>query len=782
MGIVFAKSRPSALLGKSAAMQAAARRCGLLLFLLPGVAAAELNFQQVILDNTYIAYERDVGDIDGDGDNDLVAIQEGDTTLQIFRAPAWARSTLITFTGTYRYPRADDSKLADIDGDGDLDAITRLGAGPSDDGPGIAVWCENLGDGSNFKQHLIGNSLEYVKDIVVADFDRDRRLDVAMRMDSRTQLWLQNVGGTWTEVRLKHPPHEGMEAGDLDMDGDPDLILNGFWFPTPDTPAAARVAANYPTNVIDAAWFTQIGDWTANSCKVVVGDFDGDGKNDVAFSQSERAGHAVAWYRSSTPRVAGTWSKQPVAVVDFCHTLQAADWDLDGDVDLLVGGMIQSQHRGLKLMLNGGGGTNWAPFVIQTDGSYSAETGDIDNDGDLDIVGIRNWNSAPTYLYRNNAARGPSLDSWFYHQVSAAHVRTFGLCFPDVNGDGDLDIASGPFVYLNPGPPLTGAWTQVALPNGAHAFATLDVDGDRFADLLAQKDNGGTKRIDLFWVEAANAAGTSWATPVLIGNVPRSDHPEGFQGYRVAQLVVGGRSEIAVSTLQGVYYFAVPETNPAAGNWPRTFVAPNDSDEGVGVADIDGDGDLDLSFTSGASKQVKWARNPGDGSGNWRVFTIGAFPEADWPDRCEAADLNGDGRVDIIATEENRGTAPDALACWWEQPPGGATNTNWPRHTITTQFTLNSLDVADVDRDGDLDLVLAEHRGTKRIAVWENNGRGAFTERRVGQNHESHLGARLADLDTDGDLDLISIAYDDFTKLHLWRNDSPRGTRGPKSK
>jgi len=736
----------------------------------PVAIRAELKFQQVILDKSYIAYERDVGDIDGDGRNDVAAVMEGDTTVQVFHAPTWRRSTLTAFTGEHRYPRADDFKLADIDGDGDLDVVTRLGRGPSDDGAGIAVWCENLG-GSNFVQHLIGNSLEYVKDIVVADFDRDRRPDVAMRMDSRTQLWLQEPGGTWAEVLLTHPAHEGMEPGDLDMDGDPDLVFNGYWFETPDTPASARVATNYAYHAIDAAWFNQAGDWTKNSCKVIVGDFDGDGRNDVALSHSERAGHAVAWYGSATPHVDGTWSKHVVAVVDYCHTLQATDFDLDGDVDLLAGGMIQSQQRGLRLMLNAGEGTNWTEFVIQTDGSYSAELGDIDNDGDPDIVGIRNWNSAPTWIYRNPVRR-LGLDHWTYHQVSGAHVRTFGLCFPDVDRDGDLDIASGPFVYLNPGTPLTNAWTQVSLPGAVHAFATLDVDGDEFADLIAQKDNSGAGRIDLFWVEAANATGTLWAAPILIANAPRGDHPEGFQGDRVAQLAAGGRPEIAVSTMQGVYYFVVPGTNPSAGDWPRTFVAPNDSDEGIGVADIDGDGNLDISFTSGGDKQVKWARNPGDGTGNWSVFTIGSFPEADWPDRCEAADFSGDGRVDILVTEENGGAAADALACWWEQPAGGATDANWLRHTITTQYTMNSLDAADMDQDGDADLILAEHRGRKGIAVWENDGHGAFSERRVDEGHESHLGGCAVDLDGDGDLDLVSIAYDDFTRLHLWRNDS----------
>jgi hypothetical protein len=745
----------------------------------PGAAAKEVKFERVILDDAYIAYERDVGDIDGDGRKDVVAVQEGDTTLQIFRAPSWDRSTLISFTGTDRYPRADDLKLADIDGDGDMDVVTRLGNAPTSDSAGIAVWCENLGVGSKFAQHLIGNSLGYVKDIVVADFDRDGRPDVAMRMDSRTQLWLQDATG-WSEVLLDHPPHEGMEAGDLDGDGDPDLILNGFWFPTPDSPAAARDAAKYVRKIIDTAWFNQSGDWTANSCKVVVGDFDGDGSNDVAFSQSERAGYAVAWYRSPTPRMDGTWSKREIAVVDFCHTLQAADWDLDGDPDLLVGGMTQSQHRGLKLLLNGGAGTDWEESVIQAEGSYSAETGDIDDDGDPDIVGIRNWNAPPTYIYRNTARPGPALDPWPYHRASAAHVRTFGLCFVDVDGDRDLDIASGPFVYLNPGLPLAGEWKQVPLPDGVHAFGSLDVDGDDRVDLIAQKDSPRTDRINLSWVEAANAAGTAWVAPVPIGDVPRSDHPEGFQGSLVAQFVGGGRPEVAVSTMRGIYYFSVPVTDPAAGSWPRTDVAPNDSDEGLGAADIDGDGHIDITFTSGRDKRVKWARNPGDRSSRWEVFTIGSFPEADWPDRCEAADLNGDGRADIIVTEENRGDAPDALACWWEQPPAGATSPDWPRHTIATQYTMNSLDQADIDRDGDIDLIIAEHRGARRIAVWENDGRGVFKERRVGQGHESHLGGRTADLDGDGDLDLISIAYDGFADLHLWSNptEPPRADKG----
>lgn len=734
---------------------------------------AEMNFQLVTLDASRVAYERDVADINLDGQNDVVCVSESETAIRAYLAPDWTPVVVTTPSGPCPWPRADDFKATDMDGDGDADLVARLGPAQNSDAAGIAAWFENL-NGTGWVQRTIGDSPDYVKDICVADLDRDGKMDVVMRHDSATRIYMQETG-SWTLVTLTHAAHEGMEVADLDMDGDPDIILNGFWFATPDTPAEARLASNYTQTVIDAAWFNQTGDWTANSCKVVAGDFDGDGSNDVAFSHSERAGYAVTWYRSPTPRIAGSWTAHPLPVVDYCHNLQAADWDLDGDADLLVGGMANSQHRGIKLWLNLQRGTNWSEFTIQTDGSYSAETGDIDNDGDPDIVGINNWNSAPTWIYRNNAGGGPSLDFWFYHPVSVSHTRTFGLCFPDLDGDGDLDIASGRFLYRNPGPPMTGTWAQVTLPGSGHAFATLDVDGDSLADLIDQQDNPGANRLDLYWLETSNAAATAWHTPRLIGNVPRSEHAEGFQGYRIADLDGTPPLEIVISSMGGIYAFAIPASNPEAGAWPRTLLASNDSDEGIGAADLDADGDTDIAFTSGAARQVKWARNPGNGSAPWDVFTIGSFPEADWPDRCDIADLNRDGRPDIVVTEENGGSTADALACWWEQPAAGPTNGGWTRHTLATQYTMNSLDTGDVDRDGHPDIALAEHRGTLRIAIWQNDGTGGFREKRVGTGRENHLGARLADLDGDGDLDLAGIAYDNYTQVHLWRNDSASG-------
>lgn len=178
---------------------------------------------------------------------------------------------------------------------------------------------------------------------------------------------------------------------------------------------------------------------------------------------------------------------------------------------------------------------------------------------------------------------------------------------------------------------------------------------------------------------------------------------------------------------------------------------------------------MDIAGTTGDSKQVEWYLNPGDDSGEWTAYPVGTFDEALYPDRTETADLNGDGRLDVIVTEEN-GEDSDAQSFWWEQTADPTSN-NWIRHLITTQATTNSLDVADMDRDGDTDIILAEHRGSKKLAIWANDGKGNFTEQVVDTGKESHLGAQTVDLDGDGDLDIVSIGWDEPQFIHVWRND-----------
>jgi hypothetical protein len=143
------------------------------------------------------------------------------------------------------------------------------------------------------------------------------------------------------------------------------------------------------------------------------------------------------------------------------------------------------------------------------------------------------------------------------------------------------------------------------------------------------------------------------------------------------------------------------------------------------------------------------------------------------------ADLNGDGRADIVVTEESWQTQERVaqLLCFEQGGPHEAPS--WGRRSILTAGSLNSLGVADLDHDSDLDLVTCEHKGKdKRLFVLENDGRGRFTPHVIDRGKESHLGTLLFDLDGDGDLDILSVAWDEFRFLHLWRNDARKRTRG----
>ncbi|WP_287182686.1 VCBS repeat-containing protein [Mesorhizobium sp.] len=144
----------------------------------------------------------------------------------------------------------------------------------------------------------------------------------------------------------------------------------------------------------------------------------------------------------------------------------------------------------------------------------------------------------------------------------------------------------------------------------------------------------------------------------------------------------------------------------------------------------------------------------GDGSADWRRRDVANVPNMVYPDRVSVADLDADGRTDIVVSEEN-GQADHAKACWWRNP--GDLRPNWEQQEITSRGSLNSLSVADMNDDGRPDLVMGEHRGALRLSLWRNLGGGRFIEQLVDEGVESHLGARTVDLDGDGDREIVSI-------------------------
>ncbi|WP_287205227.1 VCBS repeat-containing protein [Mesorhizobium sp.] len=159
----------------------------------------------------------------------------------------------------------------------------------------------------------------------------------------------------------------------------------------------------------------------------------------------------------------------------------------------------------------------------------------------------------------------------------------------------------------------------------------------------------------------------------------------------------------------------------------------------------------------------------GDGSVDWRRRDVANVPNMVYPDRVSVADLDADGRTDIVVSEEN-GQADHAKAYWWRNP--GDLRPNWEQQEITSRGSLNSLSVADMNDDGRPDLVMGEHRGALRLSLWRNLGGGRFIEQLVDEGVESHLGARTVDLDGDGDREIVSIGWDAPHAIHVLLNDA----------
>ena len=229
--------------------------------------------------------------------------------------------------------------------------------------------------------------------------DHDGKLDVIVRTKHKFAIYFQESPVSWIEVKTDNVEREGMKIGDVDGDGDYDVVMNGFWLENPRRPRKDT----WERYDIDPMWYKDItGGWQDHSVMADVKDLNNDGKVDVILSHSEKTGFTIAWYELANPKGGpGAWTKHEVGVVDYCHTLRCDDVDLDGDIDIVAATLIRKKSPEICVFVNEGKGLTWRKQPLAAASAYKAKTGDIDNDGDIDIVTARSWDMGPLQLWRN---------------------------------------------------------------------------------------------------------------------------------------------------------------------------------------------------------------------------------------------------------------------------------------------------------------------------------------------------------------------------------------------
>ena len=490
-------------------------------------------------------------------------------------------------------------------------------------------------------------------------------------------------------------------------------------------------------------------------------DVDGDGDIDVLNTGLEAVGNDIAWWEN-TSGDGSTWTEHIIdGAVDGAVAVSPADMDGDGDVDV-VGAAYNA--GGVSWWENtAGDGSAWTVHTVDSGvlGPNSIWVGDVDADGDSDIVGTGFGDGA--MWWENTAGDG---SAWTEYTIdSTAYVQE--LTVADVDGDGDPD-------FLAAGGNSIAWWANETLHRSAvyaagqfidgvfgtaASVSAADVDGDGDTDVLgaAYSDN------EIAWWENTAGDGSAW-TEHTIDAAFTAAH-----SVSAADVDGDGDTDVlgAANSADEITWWENTAGDGSA--WiDHTIDAAFDGAISVTAADVDGDGDTDVLGAAQAGNTVAWWENTaGDGS-TWTEHTIdGAFDQAS---SVFASDVDGDGDTDVLGA----GVVANSIA-WWENTAGDGSA--WTEHTIDGDFNgAISVSGADVDGDGDPDVVGAA-RGAGDITWWENTaGNGsAWTEHNISIDFDNAISVHTTDLDGDGDIDVLGAAIiaGDIT---WWENTAGDGS------
>ena len=623
----------------------------------------------------------------------------------------------------------------DMDGDGDLDLLM---AGV--DGSRI-YWAEQM-DGGIFRGLRFVAALAepaQFQSVWGADMDGDGDQDVLITTSGPSILsgvgWFENLGGERFGSLHAVPgglrPAGKARTADMDGDGLEDVV--------------------YCRSQIDPVWQKNLGNGqyggvrvlvdlgTSHCTNLMVRDLNGDGVVDVIWSTREPS--EAGWVPGLGNGAFGT--ALPVDVGGAVQVnFDLADWDGDGDPDLVYADLHGQRVLWTENLGNDFGATQ--PIAFGVVGPSQLAAGDMDGDGDSDLVFCGAQAVGLSWI-ENLGTSG-----WTSPEMFGAFP---GWCWDfflkDIDRDGDLDpmlLAGSLMWFENLGAGSFEDPTRIGTALNDGAPVDFDRDGD--LDLLG---SNLAKTEVLLGENRFGGAFSGPAEPVL---------SLAHQEFAALDLDLDGDVDLAVAQFDAsIAELAVRFMRNDQGvfSYQGDIYQANDFNGGsfsLFVEHMDGDANPDLAvfIQQGIYGEYGWFRAGDSPSGVLNGFD--SMPNAS---SMGVSDWNGDGRGDLtlVGADQSGRTIGVALQLTNGEFVHAQTVASYPF------ISEEALTAADVDSDGDRDLIVMRRASPRGVDVLLNDGTGMFpTTLSVNTPNTQHFGVSAVDVDRDGDPDIVLIGFE----------------------
>jgi len=565
---------------------------------------------------------------------------------------------------------------------------------------------------------------------------------------------------------------------DIDGDGDQDLLITGSKEINVINPVTELYTNDGAGNFsfVTNTPFTGV---QGSSSSVVFADVDGDNDQDVLITGQDYLGNPINELYTNDGLGNFTLVIGEPFIAGCPSSVAFADVDGDNDLDLFITGFNTTSYYSSVLYKNDGAGN----FSVLTDTTFTNISGgdiafaDVDNDGDQDVLitGSKNSPSAlVAELYTNNGLGMFTLVT----STPFIGVRNSSVAFSDIDGDNDQDVIITGQDHLNT--PITKLYTNNGSGNYTLVTSTSFTGVNYGLVAFADVDNDNDQDVLIYGRNTPNTYTESLYLNDGLGNyifLPQPSFTKAFQSSAAFADIDGDNDQDIFMTGVTDDLSSTLYTNDGVGNYSRITGCTINGvfKSSLAFADIDNDNDQDLLITGSTSFVITTSYTglyTNDGEGNYIYDSTGTTFPAVSGSSIAFADIDGDNDQDVLITGANVGQISNLYK------NNGTGNFSLVGGTPFTAVSDGSVAFADIDNDGDQDLLLTGSSGSISISnLYKNNGSGNYTlVTGTPFTGVSFSSIAFADIDGDSDQDVLITGYNSSSNIQISQLYKNNGT------